>query len=275
AESGLRQGASLTGSPTATGNVIFFPKFQVLFANGAAFEKLSEGQRSILRDAAAATQKKAIAEHPREADAAAAWCADGGTVVIASEEQVAAFEAAAQPVFEKIEQDPLNAEFIAAIRELKMKTTPSLGAVACAPALANASPEPRTEPEVWSTGLPPNGDWQAEITTDDFVGMGVLRSVAETEWAGVYTISFRDGKYLMIWEGLQGQLGKCAANYQLVGDIVRLTYTRDYGCSSPPNDIQWRIDDEGLHLHLLVRNGGFEDAGGKAFFEAQPWQKVE
>ena len=61
AESGLRQGASLSGTPTATGNVIFFPKFQVLFANGAALEKLSEGQRAILREAAAATQKKAIA----------------------------------------------------------------------------------------------------------------------------------------------------------------------------------------------------------------------
>ena len=45
AESGLRQGASLSGNPTATGNVTFFAKYQVLFANGAAFEKLSEEQR--------------------------------------------------------------------------------------------------------------------------------------------------------------------------------------------------------------------------------------
>jgi hypothetical protein len=91
----LRQGASLTGSPAATGNVIFFPKFQVLFANGAVFEKLNEGQRSVLREAVEATQKKAIAEHPSEAEAVAAWCADGGTIVMASESQVAAFEAAA------------------------------------------------------------------------------------------------------------------------------------------------------------------------------------
>jgi TRAP-type C4-dicarboxylate transport system substrate-binding protein len=104
AESGLRQGASLSGTPTATGNVIFFPKFQVLFANGAAFENLTDEQRTVLRDAAAATQKKAIAEHPREVDAATAWCADGGTIVLASEEQVAAFEKAAQPVFDYIDR---------------------------------------------------------------------------------------------------------------------------------------------------------------------------
>jgi TRAP-type C4-dicarboxylate transport system substrate-binding protein len=133
AESGLRQGASLTGTPTATGNVIFFAKFQVFFANGATFEKLSEEQRAILREAAAAAQKKAIAEHPSEVDAGKAWCADGGTVVLASAEQVAAFEVAAQPVFDSIEQEPLSAELIAAIRDLKAKTEPSPGAEACTP----------------------------------------------------------------------------------------------------------------------------------------------
>jgi TRAP-type C4-dicarboxylate transport system substrate-binding protein len=131
AESGLRQGFSLTGTPTATGNVIFFPKFQVLFVNGAAFEKLSETQQNILRQAAITTQKKAIAEHPSEVDAATAWCADGGSIVMASDEQVAAFEAAAKPVFNMIEQNPLNAELVAAIRELKENTEASPGAQAC------------------------------------------------------------------------------------------------------------------------------------------------
>jgi TRAP-type C4-dicarboxylate transport system substrate-binding protein len=135
AESGLRQGASLTGIPTATGNVIFFAKFQVLFANGPAFEKLSEAQRAILHDAAIATQAKAIAEHPSEVEAATAWCASGGTVVMASKEQVAAFEVAAQPVFDMIAQNPLNVELIAAIRELKANTEPSPGAQACGPAV--------------------------------------------------------------------------------------------------------------------------------------------
>jgi C4-dicarboxylate-binding protein DctP len=133
AESGLRQGASLTGSPTATGNVSLFAKFQVLFANGAAFEKLSEEQRAILREAAAAIQDKAISEHPSDVEAGAAWCAEGGSIVMTSDEQIAAFQAAAQPVFDQIEQDSFNAEMIAAIRELKANTEPSPGAEACTP----------------------------------------------------------------------------------------------------------------------------------------------
>jgi TRAP-type transport system periplasmic protein len=133
AESGLRQGASLNGNPTATGNVTFFAKFQVLFANRAIFEKLSEQQRAVLSEAAGKVQQKAIAEHPSEADAAIAWCADGGSIVMASEEQVVAFEESAQPVFDSIIQNPLNAELITAIRELKANTEPSPGADGCAP----------------------------------------------------------------------------------------------------------------------------------------------
>ena len=273
AESGLRQGFSLTGLPIATGNVVFFPKFQVLFANGAAFEKLSEEQRAVLREAAVATQEKAIAEHPSEVEAATAWCADGGSIVMASEEQVAAFEAAAQPVFEEIQQTPFNAEMIAAIRELKAKTTPSAGASACAPEAAQTNPDSNAESEVWSQGLPPNGVWQAEITTDDYVRMGVLRSVAEKEFAGVYTITFQDGKYTMSFEDLRGQHFGCLADYELFEeDVVRLTY--DPRCTTPPEDFQWRIDEEGLHLHLVASfSGGPPEGVAIAFYEAKVWQK--
>lgn len=48
AESGLRQGGSWNGNPTATGNITFFAKYQVLFANSTAFEKLSLDQRVVL-----------------------------------------------------------------------------------------------------------------------------------------------------------------------------------------------------------------------------------
>lgn len=168
AESGLRQGASLGGTPTATGNVVFFAKFQVLFANGTVFEKLSEAQRTILRDAAAATQKKAITEHPSEVDAANAWCADGGSIVLASDAQVLAFQAAAQPVFDEIERDPSNAELLTAIRDLKAKTNPSPGAKACASAPATTLDHGEIPPElvgIWSfTAF--GESWKAELTAD-------------------------------------------------------------------------------------------------------------
>ena len=113
-----------------------------------------------------------------------------------------------------------------------------------------------------------------DARTDDFVRMGLLRSVAQSDWAGVYTITFKDGKYLMVWQGEQGQSGKCQANYEVVAEIVRLTYfSSGAECPGEVDDIQWRIDDEGLHLHLVtIRNARFVE--GKAFFEAKPWQNI-
>jgi TRAP-type C4-dicarboxylate transport system substrate-binding protein len=159
AESGLRQGRSLTGTPTATGNVTFFPKYQVLFANGAAFGKLSEAQRAILREAPAAAQKKAIAEHPSEVEAAKTYCSEVGAVVLASDEKMAEFEKAAQPALDWIVQDPLNAELVTAIRDLKTKTLPSPGALACAPAVAQQNPTTGADTQTWSGDMPPNGVW--------------------------------------------------------------------------------------------------------------------
>ena len=80
----------------------------------------------------------------------------------------------------------------------------------------------------------------------------------------------------MIWEGLQGDFGRCQADYELVEeDIVRLTNTSDPSeCSFGPDDIQWRIDDEGLHLHLVPQNSGLVDVEATAFYEAKVWQKV-
>jgi TRAP-type C4-dicarboxylate transport system substrate-binding protein len=260
-ESGLSQVVS-SAFPTVTGNVIFYPKFQTLFANGAAFEKLSEGQRSILRQAAASAQKKAIAEHPKEADTAKAWCTNGGTIVMASQEQLAAFETAARPVFDEIEKDPLNAKLIADIRELKANTKPAPGAEAC---------QPTASSETWSTGLPPNGKWTVNLTADDVTRMGVTQSDVK-DWVGVNTWTFQDDKAQIDYKGPGGDY-TCQANMEFVDDVARLTYYSGDACQNQGEDIQWRLDADGLHLHMVnAHNENFINI--RAMYEAKPWQKV-
>ena len=270
AESGLRQGASLTGTPTATGNVTFFAKYQVLFANDAVFEKLSDEQRFVIRNAAATVQKKAIAEHPSEAEAGSAWCENGGAVVMASDEQIAAFEKAGQPVSDKLGQDPLNAKLIAVIREIKAKTKPSPGAQACASAVSLSTPQ-SAENQTWSTGTLPNGTWTVTLSMDDVVGMGVQRSKA-SEWAGVYTWTFQDGK--AAFHSQVDSIIDCEATYEVVDDFVRMTYSdRSADCANEVDDIQWRLDTDGLHFHVVDISGA-PFVENKAVYEAKPWQQV-
>ncbi len=266
AESGLRQGGSLIGTQVATGNVTFFSKYQVLFANSATFEMLSDEQKSILREAAVATQTKAIAEHPREVDAATAYCAEGGTVVLASDVQVAAFEKAAQPVFDQIEQDPANAGYIEAIRELKASTAPSAGAAACEPVTVQST-------EVWSKGLPPNGIWQVELNEEDLVAKGLPRGEAQAI-AGVTNWEFQDGKFTQTMLINRPGAISCAGTYELVEDFVRFTYDNSSCEGGEVDDIQWRLDNDGLHLHLVaIQNAPFRV--NKFYYEANPWQKIE
>jgi TRAP-type C4-dicarboxylate transport system substrate-binding protein len=277
AESGLRQGSSLSGAATATGNVTFYAKFQVLFANGAAFKALSAAQQAFLRQAADATQKKAIAEHPSDAQAATAYCADGGKVVLTSADQVAAFEKAAQPVFDYIDKDPANAKLIAALQDLKSKTTASTGAAACGSSAAQINPAPTAANQVWSAGTLPNGVWKVKLSVDELFQAGDLRSVA-SDWAGTYTVPFQDGKFQILYQGDQGQTGKCQGTYAVVGDVVRLTYlqvtTAADECPGEVDDLQWRLDDQGLHIHLAsAQNVNFGE--DKAFWEAKPWQSVK
>jgi TRAP-type C4-dicarboxylate transport system substrate-binding protein len=280
AESGLRQGAHLTGTPTATGNVVFFSKYQVLAANEAAFQKLSAAQQAVIRAAAAAAQQKAISEHPSDVDNGKAWCADGGTVVLASDAQVAAFEQVAQPVFAALQQDPVTARSIAAIRDLKAKTPPSPGAAACQPEASQANLTPTVGNETWSKGPLPNGRWVAEQTVDDFVNAGFLRSDAEQNWAGTVTLVIEDGKMSFYGVGLTGNKGECHANTAVKGDQVVMTYDNDPAkgwtddCPGEVDTVQWRLDDQGLlQIHAIsVQNGNLHDA--QAFWGIKPWKPV-
>ncbi|MFN8494630.1 MAG: hypothetical protein U0350_43920 [Caldilineaceae bacterium] len=274
AESGLQQGGTLTGKPSATGNVTFYPKYQILFATSAAFARLTDQQRMLLRQAATATQKKAIANRPKEVDAAAAYCADGGSIVLASDEQVKAFEQAVKPVFDNLTQDPLNAQFIQAIRDLKAKVTPAPGAAACGTKAAQPSPAASSDNQAWSPGLPPNGVWQYTLTVDELVKAGMLRS-ATPDWAGLYTFTFQDGKFQGLWLGEQGQKGECGGTYAVVDNFVRMTRTPiTADCPREVDDIQWRLDKDGLHVHLLATPYG-QLIEGQMMFDTKPWQKVK
>jgi len=250
-------------------NIIFFAKYQVLFANGTAFEKLSDAQHNIIREAAAATQKKAIAEHLSDADAAKAWCADGGSIVLASDEQITAFEKAAQPVLDQIAQNPFNAAMIASIREMKVKTKPYRGVEACASQTAQQNAAPNAEDEVWSPGLSPNGIWQMELTTDDFIKMGALKSTAD-DMAGIYTWTFQDGQAKIEIHGPRITVS-CMVVATVVGNVIRLQNVASPDCDGNAyDDVQWRLDTDGLHFHLVSSQA----VELKTMYESKPWKKI-
>jgi hypothetical protein len=126
--------------------------------------------------------------------------------------------------------------------------------------------------------LPTNGVWQVEVTTEELVQLALRRSVA-LEWAGVIKLTLQDGKGIYDWcSNTETYVLSCQLDYVVVRDIIRFTYST-YSASVHPEecrvieDLQWRLDDDGLHFHLVAaENVPFVE--DKAGWEAKPWQKI-
>ena len=118
AESSFAFAGSLPEPATATGNLVLYPKLNSLVANAKTFQALSEAQRQVLKDAAAATRTWAAEAMTATADDAAAFCKAGGTIVTATEDEIAAFKAAGAPVYAMLEADPETKTRISKIRDL-------------------------------------------------------------------------------------------------------------------------------------------------------------
>lgn len=118
AESSFALAGSLPGLTTAAANLTLYPKLNSLVANTKFLQNLDEAQRQFLKDAAAATRTWATEAMTAPADDAAEFCQNGGTVVIATEADVAAFKAAGATVYTKLEADQETKARIAKIRAL-------------------------------------------------------------------------------------------------------------------------------------------------------------
>ena len=101
-----------------TGNVVWFPRVNALFATESTASSLSDAQWRILQEAASETFAFASESVPTS-DTIDGFCSGGGQLVAAEPRDVEALERAARPVYAAIERDPDTAAFIKRIRELK------------------------------------------------------------------------------------------------------------------------------------------------------------
>jgi TRAP-type C4-dicarboxylate transport system substrate-binding protein len=103
-----------------TSNLVFFPKAVTIDVNAASYRSLTPGQRGILARAARETAQYSIAELAKqESIDAAAICKSGIRFARAKEADVAAIEAAEQPVYDRLRKDPSTGRVLAQIEGLK------------------------------------------------------------------------------------------------------------------------------------------------------------
>lgn len=104
-----------------TGNVAFFAKAVTLFANEAAFGRLTDGQRDVLRRAASSAARHILQTQPPEAEQAVKYC-NAGRVVSASDQDLEAMERATRGVYQRMRRDPEIGPLLEAIEDIKADT---------------------------------------------------------------------------------------------------------------------------------------------------------
>ena len=131
AESSYEKASSFAKASTVVGNLPLYPKINSLVVNSATLTHLTANERRILQEAATKSRDQITASMTPTADWAASFCQKGGTVVSATEEQIAAFKTATAPVYAQLEKDPGTKALIATIRSLAAETTASTETATC------------------------------------------------------------------------------------------------------------------------------------------------
>ena len=174
AESAFARAAFLPGDQltVATGNVTPYPNINTLVINRDVFDALSGDQQTVLHEAAGRTLDAILTGMVGELTAAEEFCAAGGGIVLAGDDELAALDAAAQPVLEELMRDDETATLIDRIGEIKA-SAPTPPTVAACERPASEAAAPTSGNATGGSATIPSGTYTRTITRADAEAIGV------------------------------------------------------------------------------------------------------
>ena len=266
AESAFDRVGTLPKIGTATGNVTFYPRVDAFFINHAAFAALSAAQQTAVREAAAATRQHVIDGIVPDATQAAAYCSEnGGTVVLASDADLAAMAAALEPVRTKLEGDPLTKQLIADIAKVAAGVAAPASVSACAPPATDVL----------------DGTWHTDTLTekqlvDTFVAAGGAADEGRAFYhqlgggatdAAVIGVGFDHGSFTQFEAGDSGQ--------DLVGDRLGYSLEADGILTLKASDCtqKYAVSIDGNDLRMTLVEGCPNWPYGPSLYATAPFHR--
>jgi TRAP-type C4-dicarboxylate transport system substrate-binding protein len=244
-----------------TANLPLFPKTLTLFAGDGAYDRLAEGQRKAVRQAARLTAAYAAAHAPSETALVRDFCRESPpfSAVAASPGDITALEDAAHPVYTQMERDPDTRATIAAIRALK--ATSRAAPAAAPPVTCEAEPSTVSGRERSPSAV--NGTYHWRVT--EAGGRAAAEAVGGTphqeDLSAVGKMTLRDGRWLLGEEDPEHYSG----TYRIVGD--KLVF--DWGESTLTFEFA-RDGDGTIRLTPVAPM----NAGDAVVWAGGPWQRV-
>lgn len=269
AESSFVLAGSLPRQTVATGNLVLFPKVNSLVVNSERFAGLTEAQQGILRKSADATRDWAIGAVIESPTAATGYCAEGGTVVVTTGENVAAFEEAAAPVYAQLESDSVTKGFIQAIRDLKATSAEPAAVMPCMPpAVATPTPGPSTGADAQEF---PEGIYRTEMSAEALLAAGIDPASANG-LDGISTLEFKNGRWIN-YRTVPAP-DDCTGTYSVDGGRLVVTITpRCGGSLGMWFSAKWTLEGSALTFTELT-----SDTDSQAFIDAvwgnRVWERI-
>jgi len=251
AESSFR----ITPAGVATGNVVFYPKINVLTARGDLRDDLTEDQWAQLEDAADATGRWVLDTNPTDAEAAAAFCDEAGKISAATPAEIGSLVAATRGVVDDLRQDAATASIIDAVEQLKRDDPAPDYVTSCPERLVDRASEL-------------DGSYTFTVTEEEVRAAGGTDQELIDENTGKFTVTFDDGIFVL--KQIYSQGPHAGTTWQGTGGLtfdgtrLQLFYSQD---SDDWTTADVTIRDDGALVFSQVDGGG-DDAQAQALSDA-------
>jgi TRAP-type C4-dicarboxylate transport system substrate-binding protein len=274
-ESAFSWGPVLPHLGTFTANLALYPKVNVLVVDSDALGRLTDEQRALLRQAADDAREVAIGDLPDDREAAAAYCAFGGGVALATDDAIAELHDAVAAVYAHLEADPATAALLDRIRAAKAslpgKAAPPIEVCGADAVVADDVPFEVGEP---NSPLP-EGVLRTELTEEQLREMGVPEHAIRDN-RGVYTMTMRDGRWFMDGEEDEPGTSDVGGEYTVDGDVLAVSMTEPEHEAFCCEYYRWSVDGEAVVFEALVIEPLdiiWERMGG-ALLDSHPWTRI-
>jgi TRAP-type C4-dicarboxylate transport system substrate-binding protein len=247
-------------APYVTANVNLWPQMDVLLANPARLEALTDEQREWLEEAARDAAARSAALADKDAQALRVACESGARFAKASDADLAALEAAFAPVHAKLRQHAETKAFVERIQELKESSHAE--AVLSIPADCTGQAPEQATGGTESAPAYLNGTYRYVLTEVDARKARDPEAEVEHAYPQVITVTLKDGRL----EG--GCFGAEGGTYSVEDD--RITF--DSVEYDPNVTVTFAVDDQG-NLHLTPVPPMDPGDAFQCFYK--PWTKID
>ena len=272
AESIPSAGDQFPNSAYAAGNIVLFPRVDVVVASNSALRHLRPSQRSILRRAAAEARDETIAA-AGEREQAAAFCRGGGTIVSAPAAALHALHARAAVVLAAMRRDPATKALIASIERLEPGGPAIRPCTPTQPAPSAGSSYINYKAAVRNSLMPPAGSYRRAFTGAELRAAGADKTDVRGN-EGLTTLTFYGPPWSLrfVFEWQRSSRPPCLGRADLPRRFVELDWNPTTPCEGHVA-FSWRRGSHG-DLDIVALDPQTEPAWLRRAYPGT-WKRVE